>query len=157
MKLKELLVQALPEFGGWPGGFGSDIKRFMENNDIEFDFDIECSYFKNQEGEKVTRQEYEAALAASQKVEWDGTGLPPIGIEFEMSYRNNNDWKKCVLIAHGEELIIYKYDGEIEFSGHRSNYQFRPIPIRSEADKKRKQTIDLMDKRFKGSARRWQY
>ena len=83
------------------------------------------------------------------KVEWDGVGMPPIGIEFEMSYRNNNDWKKCVLIAHGEEQIIYKYDGKLEFSGHRSNYQFRPIPIRSEADKKRKETINLMDKRFK--------
>lgn len=63
--------------------------------------------------------------------------MPPVGCEFEMAYYLSNDWKKCVLIAHGEEQIIFKYDGEREFSGHRSNYQFRPLTIRSETDKKR--------------------
>jgi hypothetical protein len=66
--------------------------------------------------------------------EWDGEGLPPVGVECEMSYAGD-EWHKCVIIAKGEEQIIYQTQGCREFSGHRDNYRFRPI--RSEADKKK--------------------
>lgn len=151
MTLLELLVQELPKRGGWPDEnykFGNYALVQGHQGAIyrAGGGDFLCTLEKADDWEvaEVSRVQYEAALAASQNVEWDGTGLPPIGIEFEMSYRDNDDWKKCVLIAHGEEQIIYKYDGETEFSGHRSNYQFRPTPIRSEADKKRDGIIDAL-------------
>lgn len=69
---------------------------------------------------------------------WDGEGLPPVGVECEMSYAGD-EWHKCVIIAKGEEQIIYQAQGSREFSGHRDNYRFRPI--RSEADKKKEEAI----------------
>ena len=66
--------------------------------------------------------------------EWDGQGLPPAGTVCEMSYAGDA-WGKCVIVATGEEQIIFRREGCREFSGHRSNYRFRPIL--SEADKKR--------------------
>lgn len=74
--------------------------------------------------------------------EWNGEGLPPVGVKCEMSY-SDNEWYRCVIIAKGEEQIIYKREGCEEFSGHRNNYKFRPI--RSEADKKRDAAISAID------------
>lgn len=136
MKLIDILVQELPKIGGWPEGadyiatngywrafaywVGSSLKGRSLN------------IATNAEG-YVTREQYEAALAAS-KPEWNGEGLPPVGTECEMSYAGD-EWHKCVIIARGEEQIIYQTQGCREFSGHRNNYRFRPI--RSEADKKK--------------------
>lgn len=89
----------------------------------------------------VTREQYESALAASKKAEWDGVGLPPVGLAVEMQYAGG-EWLAGILIAHGEEQIIFKYDGEREFSGHRNNYEFRPA--RSETDKNRDNAIEMM-------------
>lgn len=74
--------------------------------------------------------------------EWNGDWLPPVGLECEMSYAGD-EWHKCVIIAKGEEQIIYQTQGSREFSGHRNNYRFRPI--RSEADKKRDAAISAID------------
>lgn len=76
-----------------------------------------------------------------ESMEWDGEGLPPVGVECEMSYAGD-EWHKCVIIAKGEEQIIYQVHGGREFSGHRNNYKFRPI--RPKADKKRDETIKAL-------------
>lgn len=160
MKLIDILVQELHKLGGWPDGV-NDIEM-LDDGSIFFDGDLgpedfklpQCSdgwnRFKSSRDytNSVTREQYEAALAAS-KQEWDGEGLPPVGVECEMSYAGD-EWHKCVIIAKGEEQIIYQTHGCREFSGHRNNYRFRPI--RSEADKKRDEAIDTMEATFREAA-----
>lgn len=137
MKLIEALVQELPRRGGWPEGveeIWQDYDKMMRP--LGWFHDELCEDHRRQHYDahvKINRKQYEAALAAS-KTEWDGEGLPPVGVECEMSYACD-EWYKCIIIAKGEEQIIYQVNGGREFSGHRNNYRFRPI--RSEADKKR--------------------
>lgn len=163
MKLIDLLVQELPKRGGWPKGaefahcLGFQIGFYMGNRATIMP-QWTTGLLPSPDQDRVTRAQYEDALAASSPRpgsllqygasgdEWDGVGMPPVGCEFEMAYYLSNDWKKCVLIAHGEEQIIFKYDGEREFSGHRSNYQFRPLTIRSETDKKRDAAVSELVK-----------
>lgn len=76
MKLIEILLHDLPKLGGWPDGVsaiyqGDDgclfcIYYFKEARLFDgLRFDLA----KNWQFDKVTKSEYEAALAASQKVE----------------------------------------------------------------------------------------
>lgn len=150
MKLIDILVRELPKLGGWP--IGAD--RIYQNAKghlvgvqgcIISPVDMELAILSEDLHKSVAREQYEAALAAS-KPEWNGEGLPPVGLECEMSYAGD-EWHKCVIIAKGEEQIIYQAQGSREFSGHRNNYRFRPI--RSEADKKREIIISKIEKAYK--------
>jgi len=84
-------------------------------------------------GQRILESDYDYIIAERRPIaepkasaEWNGEGLPPVGVECEMSYAGH-EWMNCVLIAHGDEQIIFKLDGCREFSGHRNNYKFRPI------------------------------
>lgn len=93
MKLIDVLVRELPKYGGWPVGVG-DIEMLSDGT-IYFDGDEAPESFKLTQCEDgwsrlksahdysnaVTREQYEAALAAS-KTEWDGVGYPPAGCKF---------------------------------------------------------------------------
>lgn len=105
MKFIDLLVRELPKRGGWPEGAEAVVQ---DADDMELYFytggPVENTgkswWFKDQvdgsswifyEGKLevaddhdtsiVTCAQYESALAASQKVEWSGAGLPPVGCE----------------------------------------------------------------------------
>lgn len=158
MKLIDILVRDLHKFGGWPEG-AVECHRFVDEANIDFydvngQWDDDCflkyGAFAQEavrervsacESESVSHAQYEAAIASS-KPEWDGVGLPPVGVECEMSYAGD-EWHKCVIIAKGEEQIIYQTQGCREFSGHRNNYRFRPI--RSEAERKRDAAAEAID------------
>lgn len=164
MKLIDLLVKELPKLGGWPDGAtpalvqnssghvyqagGGDLLYFLRLADD----------WMNAE---VTRAQYEAALAASSPRpgsllqygasgdEWDGVGLPPVGCEcLTHAKPQGNEWCECKILAHtkfgGYDCAVFQTKETVSCS---SAPHFRPI--RSEADKKRKATIDMMDKRFK--------
>lgn len=73
--------------------------------------------------------------------EWDGEGLPPAGSTFDMRLKPNGIWLETKLIAAGQEQIIYFREG-MEFSGHKNNYEFRPI--RSPEDVVRDEAIESM-------------
>lgn len=85
MTLLELLVKELPFRGGWPDG----VERLEQYPDgALFDGPNYQSNFKFQRADdfgddEVTREQYEAALVAS-KPEWDGEGLPPVGVNVSM-------------------------------------------------------------------------
>lgn len=151
MKLIDLLVRELPKRGGWPGDNAPGFYLFLESNNITFEFDFDCAYFKNQHGDTVNRAQYETARA-SQNVEWDGVGLPPVGCECEMNLKCHGDtyWKKINVLWADNDEIFYEIIGKgvKQYHSNVSNtHSFRPIC--SEADNIRKETIDLMDKRFK--------
>ncbi|MEN0626668.1 hypothetical protein AAIG33_04405 [Phytobacter ursingii] len=160
MKLIDLLVQELPKRGGWPVDNASGLYLFLEKNNITFEFDFDCAYFKNQHGDTVNRAQYEAALAASQKVEWDGIGIPRVGCECELSnavefytHAGSTDFDEGTIVVVGGTVNFGLGNFvAVKVKGTNCITDINPCflrPIRSEADKKRKETIDLMDKRFK--------
>lgn len=143
MKLIDILVDELPKRGGWPGAIPGLVQNssgyVYQAGGGEYIYRLELA--DDWMDVKVTCEKYFAALRALKPV-WDGNGFPPVGVECEMSYAGD-EWHKCVIIAKGEEQIIYQTQGCREFSGHRNNYKFRPI--RSEADKKRDAAISAID------------
>lgn len=144
MKLIDLLVQELPKRGGWPGDNAPGFYSFLENNNITFEFDFDCAYFKNQHGDTVNRAQYETALAASQKVEWDGAGMPPVGCEFE--YGTHHTKAKCLAIGHH---MVFASKGNLDdeegdYEEFMIDAQIEFHPIRSESERKRDETLCAM-------------
>lgn len=147
MKLIDILVQALPKRGGWPDGKGvsshgpGDTVIFHELGQPPY-----CMAGLTFTGNDiVTKEEYEASLAASKQV-WNGEGLPPVGCRVETRF--NGEWVEATVA----------YTGRPESSGAADTCKWkealvfdckttRPFwadefrPIRSEADKKRDEVV----------------
>lgn len=155
MKPIDLLVQELPKRGGWPGDDAPGFYSFLENNNITFEFDFGCAYFfKNQHGDTVNRAQYEAALAASQKVEWGGVGMPPIGQRVIFFLNPCFDYDKEIVPPEGTEMEVVAHkktsDGnEVAVCYWDKNGGGMAVclvpdslmPGKSEADKKRDEAI----------------
>ncbi|MDZ5639026.1 hypothetical protein [Enterobacter sp. A103] len=157
MKLIEFLVLKGREGWCWPNGItkaavilGGGAVSFFYNDNLPPALSetlISPRYFRDHEC--VTREQYEAALAAS-KTEWDGNGLPLVGCEFEFRANVNSSWNRgvmCVVdytnpfnVVVDDQCGIYRVH-ELEFR-----------PIRSEADKRRDEAIDAMDATFREAA-----
>lgn len=152
MKLIDILVRELPKRGGWP--IESNGCRQFPDGEVCFsnvgkkpDFYTECAtdvdlVWRKTVTPHVSREQYEAALAASQKVEWDGVGLPPVGCECEALYDESDDgdmYFKAKIIAHDNGYVIGRWLGgnpeHTLFEYTESNRDYRPL--RTEADKKR--------------------
>lgn len=121
MKLIDILVRELPNLGGWITGhyqcaqdktgevcFYTKGKIHLvrygmwsipEDSEATHDGEsrVVTSLADDYAETIITREQYEAAIAASQRVEWDGVGLPPIGCECE---------KKTWLQAFGIGLLL---------------------------------------------------
>ena len=76
-------------------------------------------------GAIVTRVEWQAAvdaLNAPKVVEWDGVGLPPVGVSCEMSLFASNKWELCIPVYylnhptdHSDQVVVYQnsLDGDV--------------------------------------------
>lgn len=91
----------------------------------------------------VTRDQYESALAALQKVEWSGDGLPTVGCECEY-HDSNGEWYPVTIKYASDQLVVIS--GMTKFLGVEQGTEIaRDIiidkpkfrPLRSEEDKKR--------------------
>lgn len=145
MKLIDILVEELPKRGGWPQGSS----RCMQTDGLYVTFpDIgdHCDFVAKcmAEGVRIaTREQYEAALAAS-KPEWDGNGLPPVGCECEYE-TNGYGIKKVRVECITTDGIAFTWLGEdpkfrgLDCINTSQSHRFRPI--RSEADKKRSECV----------------
>lgn len=147
MKLIDILVQELPKRGGWPEGadhiatngywrvFAYWVGSSLKGIDLNIESDAE-GY--------VTREQYEAALAAS-KPEWDDEGLPTVGCNFEYM-ASSGMWFIAKMKYCGKSFAIVDIDGSESWMS--LNQEMRPI--RSEADKK-KETVEkaIADALFK--------
>lgn len=155
MKLIDLLVRELPKRGGWPEGMACACQSRVDG-EIYFykklyqyshitkglcDFSIYLDSRSKSEGNHdgyiyVTRDQYQSALAASQRIEWSGEGLPPVGCECEARYRevDGAEWFffRCVGVDCG---VAFGWAGKDAVTLGKGGYEFRPIC--SEADKKR--------------------
>lgn len=161
MKLIDLLVQELPKRGGWPEGVvhawcdrdgeirfrnGRCKPDFYPLSKVDVEDRIPSSDYEDDVAYIVTREQYEAAIAASEQVEWDGEGLPPVGCECEFKW-DGGDWKegKITYISNHTILIELKEageDGDFEPAFSHDGMQFRPI--RTEAECKREQIAQEM-------------
>lgn len=158
MKLKDLLVQELPKRGGWPEG-AVECQRFVDESTIDFydedgNWPQDCGKVygpiahqlvrkQNQpcELEIVTRNQYEAALAAAQQPAWDGEGLPPVGCECEFYKHSFPTWAKGLIKYASDYTVVIEQAGHVgEIIGHPVNFEFRPI--RTEAERKREEAIN---------------
>ncbi|MDV5581928.1 hypothetical protein QM128_05675 [Enterobacter hormaechei] len=147
MKLIDILVQDLPGLGGWPKD--KTVASHGPNNCVMF-HELGVTPFvyaglKFEGNDIVTKEEYEAELAAS-KPEWDGRGLPPSGVEFEYLRgdfgADEGRWVKCTMKYAGDRYCIVHLDGEGESWLKHEGAKIRPI--RSEADKKRDDAVKAL-------------
>ena len=142
MKLIDLLVRELPKRGGWPEGAieagflcSDTILYFVdENGDCPSEWRINMGESVEDNDVEISMNQYQSALAASQKVEWSGDGLPTVGCECEMQ-DSKGAWLPVVIIAKNDGFTFgWSYDYRIVLFGDKAD-EFRPL--RSEADKKR--------------------
>lgn len=149
MKLIDILLQELPRRGGWPSGS----MRCMQTEGLYVTFpDIgdHCDFIAKYmaDGNRVvTCEEYKEALSASQKSEWNGEGLPPVGCRIEYTCTQPDIGHPAIETGkwYSGTVIAY-YDGAVWTSdnGIRQlrNTTFRPI--RSDADRKRDAAVSAM-------------
>lgn len=153
MKLIDLLVQELPKRGGWPDG----VKRIEQNFHGKL-FDgsepKEPYLFAGKKFEmvdewrtsRITREQYEAALAAAQQPVWNGEGLPPVGCECEVSVCGG--WEPGRIVFSDESIgVAYVCESSLSptldcVSGFSALKHFRPI--RSEREEAINQIAELM-------------
>ncbi|MCM7455843.1 hypothetical protein M8R64_10165 [Enterobacter hormaechei] len=150
MKLIDILVRELPDLGGWPPSTESlyqNAKGRLVGTQgcIVNTVDMKLSVVAEDTHRSVTRQQYEAALAAS-KPEWGGEGLPPVGMEIEYKFTKVNyrtDFSRGKVLAYGmHNAFMEHWSSKNEFIQPLDKIEFRPI--RSEADKKRDDAIESM-------------
>lgn len=136
MKLIDILVQKLPKHGGWPSeaaafmqdGYGCVFYRPKNNLKMAIDTRKKFILAEDYSTCEVTREQYEAALKQSV---WDGTGLPPVGVECEVSVDGGRTWcsYKAINERNGVRLIEV---GNFTEEFMVNNWAFRPI--RTERD-----------------------
>lgn len=154
MKLIDLLVQELPQNGGWPLGVlclsQSPIDGEIYKHKDTGGFTARRSLYLPKSEDplcKVLRSEYEAAIAASQQPAWNGEGLPPVGTECEWKDTNTGKWQKVKVVYSSEWVTVIREDKEVDavelaiesYGGDKSK-EFRKI--RTEAECKREETVN---------------
>ncbi|HID4130816.1 TPA: hypothetical protein ACXE8V_001117 [Pluralibacter gergoviae] len=148
MTLLEILVKELPGKGGWPAG----TDRAIQTEDTYIRFPDVGSYYDflpnftatDQKTAIITREQYEAALAESKKVAWDGDGLPPVGCECE--WKDRTGWVTVTIKYLSEWVIVFSGltpDGEeVEIAKNIYGDDVKFRPILSEGERKREESCD---------------
>lgn len=170
MKLIDLLVQELPKRGGWPEGVAAmaqdtdgDVKPCSDTEDIKIGSYVtgrSCiggSYSmrmmevtEDQATAIVTREQYEAALAASQHPVWDGEGLPPVGTICEYQTSSNGNQPVKIECVTQDGVAFTWLGGHDQYKGLDCVSAFYAAryfkPIRSEAEMKRAAGVTALAK-----------
>ena len=149
MKLIDFLIRELPENGGWPEG-ATEIcwhgknevyAYFYGAGGAEFGSPIivpqRCHYEGDANGFNITREQYEAAIAASEQVIWDGEGFPPVGVECDSLHCFvNSEWQRIIVKWRDEKQFLYEWVREghpvHHLLGYVEQYRFRPLFAESE-------------------------
>ncbi|WP_144814128.1 hypothetical protein [Enterobacter sp. DE0047] len=141
MKLIEILVRDLHKFGGWPAG-AVECQRFVDEANIDFydangnweeDCFLKYGAFAQEavrertqpcQAESVTREQYEAALAASKEmlvnkpVAWDGQGLPTVGQRCDFYSALEGRWLPVQIEAVTKDGVAFTWlTDELSYSG----------------------------------------
>lgn len=155
MKLIDLLVKELPKRGGWPEGvseigqdYDGELMFYGRGNArtriyLPLSSDHRDIYCHN--GDKVTKDRYESSLAASRKPEWNGEGLPSVGMHCEIVDPDGvlmyGQGESGEVIAHVENTAV------IRMSYGLGCFEARFLrPFKGEADKKRDSAVEAMQR-----------
>lgn len=147
MTLLELLVKELPKRGGWPEG-----AKVCCQSEVDFElyFSGDCNWrsriylarAEDNESAAITRDQYEAALAAPRQPVWGGEGLPPVGCLVElMDDSQSMTWGNATIKFYGDSFAVWDDNGE-ECSNSLCHVKVRPI--RTDAERKREETVKVM-------------
>lgn len=155
MKLIDLLVKELPKRGGWP----KDVTHIGQDYDRELMFygrgramtgiflDELAIYHRKcgATGAKITQEQYESALAESQKPAWNGEGLPPVGCECECHV--DEGIIHCVVVGYGFDgkAVVMRNVPACKYFSIQAN-SGRIKPLRTEAERKRDTAIEAMQR-----------
>lgn len=177
MTLLELLVKELPKRGGWPDGAHGVVQDksgriwFYKNgkpyftgvvwgaDPVSHDFDwIDWDLWLERSDDHatsiITREQYEAAIAAQQP-DWDGEGLPPVGIDVEFTLDTDKysaqgnipeNGQVVNVVAHkqttcGNYVAVVYWDDR--GAGRAAAFIKAAFsPLRTEAERKREQVVD---------------
>ncbi|MFL6615950.1 MAG: hypothetical protein ACJ8LD_19825 [Pantoea agglomerans] len=157
MTMIELLVQELPKHGGWPSwaleACNQNMGRVMfYNSDGGIDGDSPEIFIGSSDDqsitEEVTRHQYETALAASERVGWNGFGVPPVGQKCKRS-AFGDDWAECEVLYVGPEVIVVSVEGR-EKAYKTGSVKFHPLL--TEAERKRDEAKDAIAELCRSSA-----
>ena len=125
MTLLEILVKELPGLGGWPKDSDDELTISDRLPKIYWNFYETYKAAYTNAKELVTREQYEAALAESKKVAWNGEGLPPVGCECEI--KRVTDWMPVTIKYISGSYTIFKTLGGTEVCYETHSLQFRPV------------------------------
>lgn len=116
MKLIDMLVQELPKRGGWPEGvnkigqdYDGELMFYGRGNPrtrIYLPLSSDHRNLNRRDGDKVTKDRYESALAASQKPAWNGEGMPPVGAKVEFFINPKLGYRNAWIPAAGTEMEV---------------------------------------------------
>lgn len=154
MKLIDLLVQELPKRGGWPDGvseigqdYDGELMFYGRGNvrtGIYLTLSSDHRNIYRRDGDKITKDRYESALAASKNPAWNGEGLPPVGMHCEIV-----DHDGVLMYGQGEsgEVISHvENTAVIRMSYGLGCFEARFLrPLRSEAERKRDEAAEAID------------
>lgn len=150
MTLLELLRQELPKRGGWPervnfiaqdngGGVWSFVHEPEKDEYDEWMEILRTGTHKllghlpeasDRATAIITREQYEATG-------WDGTGLPPVGMEIEYKFAKANyrtDFSRGKVLAYGIHYVFMEHwASKNEFIQLLDKIEFRPL--RTEAER----------------------
>lgn len=134
------LIAAAPELLGALQFTVHDVGHWLSTQKPELKEKIESAINKALENETNIDKKYQSALAALQKVEWDGVGLPPIGCACECQYKvHGSDWVHFECIAvDGKALFGWSNNKPVALQSNTHNFR----PLRTEAERKRDNICD---------------
>ena len=137
MTLLELLRQELPKRGGWPEGANecvqdySGVIKFFDSDNLRFNGgrwagSPRGNYYCNQ-SDKICgltlSNDSTTAIITREQYDWDGVGLPPIGVECERSWAGDK-WLTCKILFISDETVVVKLATR-EAAYGRSEVSFR--------------------------------
>ncbi|HAJ4242727.1 TPA: hypothetical protein HLU32_19765 [Escherichia coli] len=145
MKLIDILVERLPALGGWP--IDSDDERTLTSSlpGVSWGLNGGGYYAFRGPNDSITYQQYEAARLSASKPEWDGEGLPPVGVNAEVLFADDTEPKWYSFLAKyiGENHVVALVGLE-EVSYKISELCTKDVkfaPVRSEEDRKRDESV----------------
>lgn len=145
MTLLELLRQELPKRGGWPEGVthicqdgDKYIGGYTSNPMKESAYDWGNEGYVGGSGEysEILADDHATAIVTREQYEatgWDGTGLPPVGVECEYQYKvHGSEWCSFECIAvDGKAAFGWCNNTPIALQSNTHNFR----PLRTEAER----------------------
>ena len=151
MTLLELLRQELPKRGGWPEGVTAMFQDW--DGEVRFRGKSGSIYLttvadNHRKDDQIEKSDYEHCVVTREQYGWDGTGLPPVGVECEikfLKYTPPAEWFSFKLIEVHDEIVIITLNGENKWQ-HISKLSPDKVtfrPLRTEAERAIDEMVQL--------------